>query len=509
MAHLYIAAAHKSSGKTSISVGLTAALSERGLAVQTFKKGPDYIDPLWLARAAGKPCYNLDFFTQSHEEITSTFTGNCVDADISLIEGNKGLFDGVDVEGSDSNAALATMLSAPVVLVIDTGGMTRGIAPLIRGYLDFDPNVNICGVILNKVGGTRHEAKLRGALERYTNAEVLGAVGRDAALEIPERHLGLIPANETRGSGAADNMIKRLSDAVMAGVDLDRIIDIAGSVSLPVGENELIGSPQPPAPDVRIAIARDAAFGFYYQDDLEAFANAGAELIPFDTLNDTQLPQADGLFIGGGFPETHLKALSANQGLISEIRQALASGMPAYAECGGLMYLARNIQWRGESADMVGAVPADVIVGKRPQGRGYMLLEETGKGPWPRSTVRDTETTRIPVHEFHYARLENLGNKPDFAHRVLRGTGIDGDHDGLVINNLLAGFAHHRNTEANPWVGRCHFCCKSADYVRAHCFLKTRGYGENRISIKHGMCRHNCTGYPVVSHLGNLVCGLF
>jgi len=444
MASLYIAAAHKSSGKTSISIGLTAALVNRGLNVQAFKKGPDYIDPLWLTRAAGQPCYNLDFFTQSHQEIKTTFNGKSTGADISLIEGNKGLFDGVDVEGSDSNAALATLLSTPVILVIDTSGMTRGIAPLIRGYLDFDPDVDIRGVILNKVGGARHEAKLRGALERYTDAEVLGAIGRDAALEIPERHLGLVPANE---AGAADVVINRLADAITAGTELDRIIDIAGTARPPAESPEV--NLQYPAPDVRIAIARDAAFGFYYPDDLEAFARAGAELIPFDTLNDAHLPEADGLFIGGGFPETHLAALAANKSLQTDIRQALAAGMPAYAECGGLMYLARSIEWRGEHAEMVGAVPADVIVGKRPQGRGYMVVEETGNSLWPAFQKANT-----PVHEFHYARLENLAANNNFSHRVLRGTGIDGKHDGLIINNLQAGFAHHRNTRANPWVGQ-------------------------------------------------------
>jgi cobyrinic acid a,c-diamide synthase len=454
MGHLYIAAAHKSSGKTSVAVGLTAALSQNGLTVQTFKKGPDYIDPLWLARAARRPCYNLDFFTQSNAEIFSAFGRQSAAADIGLIEGNKGLFDGVDVEGKDSNAALATMLSAPVVLVIDTGGMTRGVAPLIRGYLDFDPDVNIGGVILNKVGGARHEAKLRAALERYTDAEVLGAIGRDPTLEIPERHLGLVPANEAKGKGAADTMIGRLASAIYSGVNIDRIIELAGTAGQVIDETASSEVIQTPVADVRIAIARDAAFGFYYQDDLEAFAKAGAELVPFDTLADTRLPDADGLFIGGGFPETQLNALASNQKLISDIRQALASGMPAYAECGGLMYLARSIRWRGESADMVGAVPADVIVGERPQGRGYMVVEDTTHAPWPRATAQQDVPGTLPVHEFHYARLENLDDNPVFAHRVRRGTGIDGKHDGLVINNLLAGFAHHRNTQANPWVGR-------------------------------------------------------
>jgi len=455
MGHLYIAAAHKSSGKTSVSVGLTAALVRKGLSVQTFKKGPDYIDPLWLTRAAGKPCYNLDFFTQGHAEIIDTFTGNLLDADLGLIEGNKGLFDGVDVEGTDSNAALATLLGAPVVLVIDTGGMTRGIAPLIRGYLDFDPDVNICGVILNKVGGARHEIKLRRALERYTDAQVLGAIGRDRALEIPERHLGLIPANETRGSGAAETMISRLADAITAGVDLDHILGCAGTAGKEAELTKAPALPSKPEPDVRIAIARDAAFGFYYQDDLEAFEKAGAELVPFDTLNDARLPDADGLFIGGGFPETHLDALSDNGALLTDVRSSLAAGMPAYAECGGLMYLARSIQWRGEKRDMVGTVPADVLVGQRPQGRGYMVVEETGNSPWPgAASIKTSDRKGVPVHEFHYARLDKLDKDPVFAHRVLRGTGIDGDHDGLLVNNLLAGFAHHRNTVANPWVER-------------------------------------------------------
>jgi len=451
-AHFYIAAAHKSSGKTSVSVGLTAALAQRGLQVQPFKKGPDYIDPLWLGRAAGTACYNLDFFTMSHAEILATFAERTAAAEISLIEGNKGLYDGLDVEGSDSNAALAKLLSAPVVLVIDTSGMTRGIAALIGGYLDFDRDVDIRGVILNKVGGTRHEGKLRAALERYTDLEVLGAIGRDRALEIPERHLGLVPANEVR---KADATIARLADAVSAGVNVQRLIEIADTGELPAQQTQAIVSPMKSKSDVRIAIARDAAFGFYYQDDLEAFADAGAELIPFDTLSDSRLPEVDGLFIGGGFPETHLAALSANHSLLTDIRQALAGGMPAYAECGGLMYLARSIEWQSEKHEMVGAVPGDIIVDDRPQGRGYVLVEETGRSMWPSAPHEAPGFgAGIPAHEFHYARLENLSGGLDYAYRVLRGHGIDGQHDGLLVGNLQAGFAHHRNKEANPWVER-------------------------------------------------------
>ena len=450
MAQILIAAAHKSSGKTSVSIGLVAAMANRGLAVQPFKKGPDYIDPLWLGRAAGNACFNLDFFTMSHTEIRTCFNTHSAASDICLIEGNKGLFDGLDVAGTDSNAALAKLLSVPVVLVIDTIGMTRGIAPLINGYLDFDSGVNISGVILNKVGGSRHEAKLRAALERYTDTEVLGAIGRDQALEIPERHLGLVPANE---SGDADETIARLATAVSDGINIDQLLEIAktGAASVP----DATARPAMTVSDVRIAIARDAAFSFYYQDDLEAFAKAGAELVPFDTLNDNALPEVDGLFIGGGFPETHLPALAQNQSLREDIRQRLIDGMPAYAECGGLMYLSQNIRWQNEAFDMVGTVPGDIIVEKRPQGRGYVVLQETGHGLWPAAIeTHDKSSKQIPAHEFHYARLDLQRSTPDYAYDVIRGDGIDGEHDGLIIGNLVAGFVHQRNTSSNPWVDR-------------------------------------------------------
>lgn len=422
-------------------------MSKRGLVVQPFKKGPDYIDPLWLGRAAGQACFNLDFFTMSHAEIQSCFNTRSTASDICLIEGNKGLFDGLDVAGTDSNAALAKLLAVPVVLVIDTNGMTRGIAPLINGYLDFDSDVNIGGVILNKVGGSRHEGKLRATLERYTDIEVLGAIGRDPALEIPERHLGLVPANESK---TADNIIARLSAAVADGVNIDRLLEIAETGS--TRKSTAITHAAVTNLDVRIAIARDAAFSFYYQDDLDAFAGAGAELVPFDTLKDDTLPKVDGLFIGGGFPEAQLPALAKNQSLRDDIRRQLAAGMPAYAECGGLMYLSQNIRWQDEAFDMVGTVPGNITVESRPQGRGYVVLQETGQGLWPAASGKSGK--HIPAHEFHYARLDLYSSEPEYAYDVIRGAGIDGQHDGLIIGNLVAGFVHQRNTTSNPWVER-------------------------------------------------------
>jgi cobyrinic acid a,c-diamide synthase len=450
MAHLLISAAHKSSGKTSISVGIAAALAARGVTVQPFKKGPDYIDPLWLGRAAGRTCRNLDFHTMDEPEILEHFCRHAADADFSLIEGNKGLYDGVDVAGTDNNAALARLLRSPVVLVIDARGMTRGVAPLIRGYRDFDPAVSIRGVILNKVGGPRHEGKLRAAIERYTDVPVLGAVRRNPAIEIRERHLGLVPANEESG---AEAKIGLLAETVAEQVDLDRLIAVAAP-RLPSAVPVAPCTAPPPA-DLHIAVARDAAFGFYYPDDIEAFAASGAELVPFDTLHDTCLPDAAGLFIGGGFPEVHMAALSANHALRASIKTAIEAGLPTYAECGGLMYLARSLTWRGETKEMVGVIPGDAVMNERPVGRGYVRVEETGKGSWPsHADAGNGSPAQLSAHEFHYASLENLPRDLAYAYRVLRGAGIDGKNDGIVIGNLTASFMHLRAVKSNPWVAR-------------------------------------------------------
>ena len=444
MSHLFIAAAHKSSGKTTISVGLAGALTRRGLAVQTFKKGPDYIDPMWLAHASGRPCFNLDFNTMSHGEITGLFAAKSDGADLGLIESNKGLFDGVDLEGSDSNAALAKLIRSPVVLVIDTTGTTRGIAPLLRGYQVFDPDIKISGVILNKVGGPRHEGKLRSAVEHYTDIPVLGAVGRDESIAINERHLGLTTPSEIE---QLDVRLSGLFGAISNSVNIDQLLEIAGGGVLPAAP---VHTNKTPKPDVKIAIARDSAFTYYYPDDLEALEKAGAKLVFFDALSDSQLPEADGLLIGGGFPETHMKALEANRALRSDIKNKLHNGMPAYAECGGLMYLCESLTWQGETHEMVGVIEGDAIMCKRPQGRGYSRLQNTSDHPWS-STPVAVAVESVPAHEFHFARIENLSEKTKYAFSVLRGQGINGKFDGIVKNNLLAGFCHMRNTAANPW----------------------------------------------------------
>jgi cobyrinic acid a,c-diamide synthase len=443
MNRLFISAAHKSSGKTTLCIGLAAALRARGEVVQPFKKGPDYIDPLWLGLAAGRPCYNLDPYLSGAEELSAEFARRMQGATLGLVEGNKGLYDGLALDGSNSNAALAAMLGAPVVLVIDARGMTRGIAPLILGFQAFDPNIRIAGVILNQLGGARHEAKLRAVIAHYTGVPVLGAVQYDEHLTIVERHLGLVPSNE---ADAARARVEEIAARIAQQVDLDALLAVARAA--PALAAPPAAPARPRAAVLRLGIARDSAFGFYYPGDLEALREAGAELVPFDALRDKRLPPVDALFIGGGFPETHMDALAANAAMRAAVRAAIDSGMPAYAECGGLMYLARSIEWTGRRAQMAGVLPADVVMHARPVGRGYVHLRETGRGPWR------AHAGLIRAHEFHYSSVENLAPGLAFAYDVERGHGIDGRHDGIVYKNLLASYAHLRDVAGHHWAAR-------------------------------------------------------
>lgn len=455
MGRLLISAAHKSSGKTTVSIGLCHALSQAGHIVQAYKKGPDYIDPMWLGRATGRPCINLDFYTMQNEEILSRVAQYDTGAAISLIEGNKGLYDGLDLDGSNSNAALAKLLQTPVVLVIDVRGVTRGIAPLLLGYQAFCKDIHIAGVIFNQVGGRRHESKLRAVIDHYTDIPVIGAVARDPVMEIDERHLGLIPSNE---APEVDNKIKTISQLIAYQVDLDKLIAIANTAPALPARNDRPDTDI--SPDIKIAVARDAAFGFYYPDDLQALKRAGAELIFFDTLKDNKLPKVDGLFIGGGFPESFLPKLNANTAMRQSIHDAIEQGLPAYAECGGLMYLAKRINWKDESHEMVGILPADVQMHTKPQGRGYIRLKESELHPWPGDN--ESAEKEIVGHEFHYSGLENLDPSIKTVYKVLRGYGIDGLQDGLIYKNLLACYAHLRDTGQNHWTRRF------VDFVRQH-----------------------------------------
>lgn len=458
MSRWLVSAAHRSSGKTTVSIGLCLALRRRGLSVQPFKKGPDYIDPMWLTLAAGRACRNLDPHLAGWDELEASFLRHAAGADVGLVEGNLGLHDGMAADGSDSNAAVASRLGLPVVLVLDARGTSRGIAPLVLGYQAFEPHVRIAGVILNRVGGSRHEARLRDALERYTDVPVLGALGENPRLAIVERHLGLVPSNE---AGQAQRVVETLADAVAGGVDLDALLGATAAqpaldTASPSAKRD--ASPLAAAPTasadghaapLRIGIAQDEAFGFYYADDLDALRAAGAELVAFDTLRDAALPEIDGLIIGGGFPEALAARLAANAPLRRALRERIEAGLPVYAECGGLMYLARSITWRGERHEMVGAIPADVVMRDRAVGRGYVALQETDAFPWPGGPVDS-----VRGHEFHHSALENVAPGLRYAYRVKRGHGIDGTRDGIVHRNVLASYAHLRSVGGNRWPQR-------------------------------------------------------
>ena len=443
MTAVLISAARKSSGKTILSIGISAALRSRGMQVQTFKKGPDYIDPMWLSKASKRNCYNLDFWTQTEGEIISMFEKQTRDSTIALIEGNKGLHDGLNEDGHDSNAALAKLLKTPVILTLDTRGTIRGVAPLVLGYQQFDPDVKVAGIILNLVGGDRHAVKLTNMIERYTDIPVLGTVYRNKKLALVERYLGLQPSNEDQ---LADQHIAEISKIVEDQVDLDHVVTIANTV-LPLTSTADGSSEEIQNYGLRIAYARDEAFGFYYADDLDTFSRLGVKMLPFNTLHDSRLPEADALFIGGGFPEKNMRELSGNASMMQAVRDAINKGIPAYAECGGLMYLCNSIHFDSEKCAMVGIINADCEMHEKPAGRGYTMLQKNSRHPWSGSPRQ-----AIPGHEFHYSTLTNMTGCYDYSFEVRRGFGMNGKNDGIRYKNLLACYAHQRNTKRNQWI---------------------------------------------------------
>ena len=448
MSSFYIAATHKSSGKTTISIGLAAAFSKQGYAVQTFKKGPDYIDPIWLAQASGKDCHNLDFFSASAEFNVQQFQHFSRHNEIILVEGNMGLFDGLSLDGCDSNAAMAKLLKLPVVLVVDCSGTSRGIAPLLLGYQMFDPELSYAGVILNKVAGTRHETKLRQVIEAHTDFKVLGVVHRNKEIQLTERHLGLMPSHEM--TEQADTVIGKLADLMTRSIDLEGLKALSDS-SLLTPTVTMASPLKQDSAQLRIAYARDEAFGFYYPNDLERFRQLGVELVDFDTSHSKCLPDdIDGLFIGGGFPEARLQSISANRSLCQDIKSKIEQGLPGYAECGGLMYLCSSMMLEGRSYPLCDLIPAQVVMNQRPQGRGYVIMQPTSNHPWCRDTTQQKAAVR--AHEFHYSSLNNLPQNLKYAYTIDRGTGIDGINDGIVLYNLLASYVHLRQTDHCSWV---------------------------------------------------------
>ncbi len=498
-----IAALRGGSGKTILSIGIIAALNKLGKSIAPFKKGPDYIDAGWLALAAGRPCYNLDSFLLSQKDNLKSFLHHSIDCSVSVIEGNRGLFDGIDLEGSTSTAELAKLLQCPVVLCVDCTKITRTMAAVVMGCSLFDPDVMVKAVILNRVANPRHEKKLRNSIEHYCGIPVLGAIPKLDQQHFPERHLGLVPTPEHDWAADAIDAIAKISEQHL---DLDAILKISqqapglktndggqktedggqrpeiGSGKSEVGmelnaewgmgnaetreqktedrrqpleaqDPHLATSNQQPVSSIensvpRIGIIRDSAFQFYYPENIDALSDGGAEVVFISPLKDRDLLKLDALYIGGGFPETHAQQLADNASFSRQLKALADDGLPIYAECGGLMYLGEKLVLEGNAYPMVGVLPVAFDFYKKPQGHGYTIVAVEGENPY------FDVGTEIRGHEFHYSRvLDWTGNENDLVFHMKRGVGITKDRDGIVYKNVLATYTHIHALGTPGWAG--------------------------------------------------------
>lgn len=438
---LVIAALRGSAGKTTLTVALAAALRRRQSRVIPFKKGPDYIDAAWLALASAHPCHNLDTFMMGRDECVSSFSHHALPQSISLIEGNRGLYDGLNPEGEHSTAELAKLLGAPVIMVVDCDKVTRTTAAMIVGCRFFDPGADIRGVILNRVGGSRHANIVRRSIELNCGIPVLGVVPRMAEALFSERHLGLIPPQE---QDMVRSILERLGDIAAECLDLEKIVETAGSA--PEWEHEAPQSEGPRDAGVTIGVVRDTAFQFYYPENIQALADQGARVLEISALADRALPKIDALYIGGGFPETQAERLSANESFRRSVREAARSGLPIYAECGGFMYLGEKLVWGEKEYPMAGALPVVFGMEKRPQGHGYTELDVAGENPF------FATGTRIRGHEFHYSRVLSWDIGPErLVFKLKRGTGTGNKKDGVCFGNILAGYTHLHALGTPQW----------------------------------------------------------
>jgi len=418
-------------GKTLVAAGLARALARRGERVAVFKNGPDFIDAAWLGAAAGAPGRNLDTYLMPPAVIGATLQRAARAADVAIVEGKRGLFDGADARGTHSSAQLAKAIGAPVVLVVNAAKVTRSVSALVLGCRALDPTLFIAGVILNRIGTGRQERLIRRALAADAGVPVLGAIPRLEGDLLPSRHLGLVCAAEHPDREPA---LDAVADAVSSHVDLDAVLGAAaGAPPMPVA-----AVPEPARAErggVRVGVLRDAAFSFYYPENLEALEAAGARLVFVSPIADRSLPSVDALYAGGGFPEEHAEALAANGSLRADLAEALDGGLPTWAECGGLMYLARALVRDGVAHPMVGALPIVVEHTARPQGHGYMAATVDRPNPFfPMGTP-------LLGHEFHYSRVV-ASHGVETALAVERGAGLGRGRDGVRNGNVVATYMH-------------------------------------------------------------------
>ncbi len=427
---LVIGGAASGIGKTSITVGLSRALRERGLRVATFKCGPDYLDPTYHVRATGRTCHNLDGWMMGRQAVLESFVRACTDADIALIEGMMGLFDGASpIRDDGSTAEIAKWLNAPVLLVVDAAGIARTLAALVFGFAGFDPGLRLAGVLCNRLGSQGHLQLLR---ESVTEPPVLGGLPDDHALAFPERHLGLRTADER---AVPDSIFDRLAQTCAEWCNLTAIIDLANSAP-PLECRLSIIKKEFPSRVCRIGVALDEAFHFYYEYNLALLESLGAELVYFSPISDQALPDVDGIYLGGGYPELHAEALSANRAMREQIAGFAANGGAVYGECGGLMYLSSGITMLdGRYFPMAGVIPGRTIMHERLQALGYVEVETA------RDSVIGPPGIRFRGHQFRYSELKPM-TELDTAYRMAR------DYDGRVIpegfrlKNVLASYVH-------------------------------------------------------------------
>jgi len=444
---LIIAALRGGAGKTTLSVAMTVALRSRGVTVAPFKKGPDYIDAAWLSQAASGPSYNLDTYLMGAEQVAYSFSRHAVEDGVSLIEGNRGLFDGVNAAGEFSTAELAKLLQAPVILVVDCDKVTRTAAAMVLGCRNLDPVVDIRGVILSRVSGTRHASVIRQSIEDYTGLPVYGTVPRLSDLPFAQRHLGLIPPEEHCRIREA---MEKAGTIARDYLDIPGLLRVAQSAppwtvdAFPLSARSVTAANEP----VTIGVIKDTAFQFYYQENIEALTDRGAKVVLISALDEKVLPPVDALYIGGGFPETQAGRLAENEAFRDSLKAAAEAGLPIYAECGGFIYLGESLTIGDHNYPMAGALPVQFGMEKRPQGHGYTTLTVDQENPFfPLGTT-------ISGHEFHYCRiLSQNDHESHTAYHVLRGTGMDGQRDGLCRKNILAGFTHLHALGTPEWAG--------------------------------------------------------
>lgn len=452
-------------GKTILSLSLVAFLKRRGVEIITFKKGPDYIDAGWLARASGAPCYNLDLFIMSPEEALYSFISRTASLSspaqrgrggfMAMIEGNRGLYDGVDHQGTYSTAELAKLLRAPVIITVDCTKATNTVAAMILGCQRMDPGVAVKGVVLNRVATRRQESVIRRAVNERCGLPVLGAIPRLRKNPIPERHMGLIPFQE---HGNIEESMDILAETGSQYLDTDAILEIAASAgTLKAGAGRRTAAARDasraPGPGPRIGVIRDSAFQFYYQENFEEIQRLGASIVEVSPLNEDRLPDLDALYIGGGFPETHAIALADNAGFRDSLYNAIQEGFPVYAECGGLMYLGKRLVLDGSTYPMVGALPVTFGLQKRPLAHGYTIVEVERENPYFQ------RRKLFKGHEFHYSKVLEIDEDGVYmAFKMRRGKGIVDNRDGMCYKNVFAAYTHLHAVGTPEWaagVVRC------------------------------------------------------